>query len=68
MDGKGPCGLRMMKQPYFVIEFECTLRPGQGKIDPSACTPEEPGLYLENGRVMQDFVEDFLAFYPPKEL
>ncbi|QNI32006.1 hypothetical protein H7849_23830 [Alloacidobacterium dinghuense] len=33
-------------------------------IDPCACAPVEPGLYLENGRVMEDFVEDFLAFYP----
>jgi hypothetical protein len=34
-------------------------------FDPSSCTPEEPGFYLENGRVVQDFVEDFLCFYQP---
>jgi hypothetical protein len=34
-------------------------------IDPSTCTPEAPGFYLENGRVVQDSLEDFLGFYPP---
>jgi hypothetical protein len=34
-------------------------------VESSVCTPEEPGLYLENGRVMQDFLEDFTSFYPP---
>jgi hypothetical protein len=33
-------------------------------IDPSACTPEAPGFYLEDGRVVQDSLEDFLCFYP----
>jgi len=34
-------------------------------IDPSTCTPEEPGLYMGTGRVVQDFLEDFISFYPP---
>jgi hypothetical protein len=34
-------------------------------IDPSICTSEAPGFYLENGRVVQDALEDFLCFYPP---
>jgi hypothetical protein len=34
-------------------------------IDPSACTPEAPGFYFEDGRVVQDSLEDFLGFYPP---
>jgi hypothetical protein len=34
-------------------------------IDPSTCTPEAPGFYLEDGRVVQDSLEDFLCFYPP---
>ena len=34
-------------------------------IDPSTCTPEAPGFYLEDGRVVQDSLEDFICFYPP---
>ena len=34
-------------------------------IDPSTCTPEAPGFYLEDGRVVQDSLEDFHCFYPP---
>jgi hypothetical protein len=34
-------------------------------IDPSACMPEAPGFYLEDGRLVQDSLEDFLCFYPP---
>jgi hypothetical protein len=34
-------------------------------IDPSTCVPESPGFYLQDGRVMQDSLEDFLCFYPP---
>jgi hypothetical protein len=33
-------------------------------IDPSTCTPEAPGFYLEDGRVVEDPLEDFLCFYP----
>lgn len=34
-------------------------------IDSSACMPEAPGFYLEDGQVVQDSLEDFLCFYPP---
>jgi hypothetical protein len=34
-------------------------------VDPSTCTPEAPGFYLEDGQVAQDSLEDFLRFYPP---
>jgi hypothetical protein len=34
-------------------------------IDPSTCTPEAPGAYLENGRMVQDCLEDFYCFYQP---
>ena len=35
-------------------------------IDPSTCKPEAPGFYLEeDGRVVQDSMEDFMGFYPP---
>jgi hypothetical protein len=34
-------------------------------IDSSACMPESPGFYLEDGRVVQDSLEDFLCFYQP---
>jgi hypothetical protein len=34
-------------------------------FDPSTSVPEEPGYYLENGRVMQDPLEDISCFYHP---
>jgi hypothetical protein len=34
-------------------------------IDPSVITPEEPCHYLQNGRVLEDPVEDFVSFYGP---
>jgi hypothetical protein len=34
-------------------------------IDPSSMSIHEPGLYLENGLVMGDFVADFESFYRP---
>lgn len=34
-------------------------------FDPSTCTPEEPGYYLDHGRALQDPLEDFLCFYQP---
>jgi hypothetical protein len=34
-------------------------------IDPSTCTAEYPGFYLEDGRVVQDSLEDFSCFYFP---
>jgi hypothetical protein len=34
-------------------------------IHPATCFPEEPGYYLENGRVMQDPLQDFSCFYHP---
>jgi hypothetical protein len=34
-------------------------------VDSSTCTPEGPGFYLEDGRVVQDSLEDFHRFYPP---
>jgi hypothetical protein len=36
-------------------------------LDPSTTTPEDPGYYIENGRVVQDSVEDFFCFYEPIE-
>ena len=36
-------------------------------LDPSTATPEDPGYYIENGRVVQDSVEDFICFYEPVE-
>ena len=35
-------------------------------LDPSTATPD-PGYYLENGRVVQDPVEDLSCFYEPIE-
>ena len=34
-------------------------------IEPAAISIEEPGLYLEGGLVMQDFIEDFHCFFHP---
>jgi hypothetical protein len=34
-------------------------------LDPSTSDAEEPGYYIEDGRVVQDFVEDFVCFYRP---
>jgi hypothetical protein len=34
-------------------------------LDPSTCHSEQPGYYLENGRVVQDYLEDFMSFYLP---
>jgi hypothetical protein len=34
-------------------------------LDLSTCSAEEPGFYLENGRVMQDSLEDLISFYFP---
>jgi hypothetical protein len=34
-------------------------------LDPSTSTAAEPGYYIEDGRVVEDFVEDFLCFYRP---
>jgi hypothetical protein len=46
-----------------------TPRTGTDRLvllfDPSTSFPEEPGYYMENGRVMQDPLEDFMRFYCP---
>lgn len=34
-------------------------------LDPSTSSLEDPGYYIENGRVMQDPLEDFFFFYHP---
>jgi hypothetical protein len=34
-------------------------------VDPTTCVPESPGFYLEDGRVVQDAMQDFMGFYPP---
>jgi hypothetical protein len=34
-------------------------------VDPSTSTAAEPGYYIEDGRVVEDFVEDFICFYRP---
>jgi hypothetical protein len=34
-------------------------------FDPSSSAAAEPGYYIEDGRVVQDFLEDFLCFYRP---
>jgi hypothetical protein len=34
-------------------------------FDPSTSDAAEPGYYIEDGRVVQDFLEDFLCFYRP---
>jgi hypothetical protein len=34
-------------------------------LEPSTSSSQEPGYYLENGRVMQDSLEDFFCFYHP---
>jgi hypothetical protein len=36
-------------------------------IDPSTASAEDPGYYLEDGRIVQDSVEDFFCFYQPVE-
>jgi hypothetical protein len=36
-------------------------------IDPSTVTAEEPGIYLQDGRIMEDPAEGFLSFYEPIE-
>ena len=36
-------------------------------FDPSTAIPEDPGYYIENGRVVQDSVEDLFCFYEPIE-
>jgi hypothetical protein len=32
---------------------------------PTTSTAAEPGYYIEDGRVVEDFMEDFLCFYRP---
>jgi hypothetical protein len=34
-------------------------------LDPSTSSSKDPGYYIENGRVMQDPLEDFFCFYHP---
>jgi hypothetical protein len=34
-------------------------------LDPAVVSPEDVGYYVENGRIMQDSLEDFTAFYLP---
>jgi hypothetical protein len=34
-------------------------------FDPCTSFSQEPGCYIENGRVMQDPLEDFFCFYHP---
>ena len=34
-------------------------------FDPATSTAAEPGYYIEDGRVVQDFLEDFLCFFRP---
>ena len=34
-------------------------------LNPSVITPEEPCLYLANGRVLEAPIEDFISFYEP---
>jgi hypothetical protein len=34
-------------------------------FDPSTSVADEPGYYIEDGRVVEDFVEDFVCFYGP---
>jgi hypothetical protein len=34
-------------------------------LDPSYVTAEEPGFYIENGRITQDCLEDFVCFFGP---
>jgi hypothetical protein len=36
-------------------------------FEPSTATAEAPDYYLENGRLVQDSVEDFFRFYQPVE-
>ncbi len=36
-------------------------------IDPSTANAEEPGYYLEDGRLIEDPLEDFISFYEPIE-
>jgi hypothetical protein len=36
-------------------------------FDPSTAIAEDPGYYIENGRIIQDSVEDFFCFYQPVE-
>ena len=56
---------------YFCIPVlgNETSRGGTGGLvllfDPSTTTAAEPGYYIEDGRVVEDFVEDFHCFYRP---
>jgi hypothetical protein len=34
-------------------------------FDPTTSTAEQPGYYMEDGLVVQDFLEDFVSFYRP---
>ena len=36
-------------------------------FEPSATAAEEPGFYLENGRILEDPVEDLFCFFRPVE-
>jgi hypothetical protein len=36
-------------------------------IEPSAVEAEEPGIYLNNGEILEDPAEDFHSFYSPLE-
>jgi hypothetical protein len=36
-------------------------------FDSTTATAEDPGYYIENGRVMQDAAEDFYGFFHPVE-
>lgn len=56
---------------YFripVLGNQCRRTGEDGRLflfDPSTFLPEEPGYYLENGRVVKDCLEDFNCFYFP---
>jgi hypothetical protein len=56
---------------YFRIPVLGDQTPGGGTnglvllLDPSTSVADEPGYYMEDGRVVQDFVEDFVSFYRP---
>ena len=56
---------------YFRIPVLANEIPRNGTeglvllFEPSTCSAEEPGYYMENGRVVQDPLEDFMRFYYP---
>jgi hypothetical protein len=66
-----PCCEDRLNTLYFripVLDHQPLMTGAAGLLflfDPSTSCPENSGNYLENGRMVQDALEDFTSFYIP---